>query len=611
MRQHKLRGRFTVGSRIYQNKYKFLLLFILLSFPLWTGFLISVFSVNVPYWDDWITPGFLLEKINSNPGNLSFSDFIAQHNESRLIFPKFIFLAIAYFTNWDVRFGMFLSLFAAFLVSVNLYLMVNKTIETMQKQEKIQSLLLVGVCNMLAFSPAQYDNWLWSIQIVYFIPILCLTTGINTLYSKIKLAWKVIIVVMLSTVSTFSYSSGLICWLLLPLTAVLLGQCHVLRKHVELVVFWAVACASNLILYFWNYSKPLDTPSLVEGLFYPLKTLNYFFAFLGSPLAGGNLVIASVVGFFAVLITGVSSTFFIMRWGNKSLRYRAAGWATLLTYSLISAIITTFGRIGFGVEQAMSPRYTTFSVYGIIGLLGLITIASNEIQAEADRIAIPRYLRDNYFVKKVIRYSPLFLAISLIITQVLLQNYYINAMDVMRRERLYSKACLTYVDFVEDNCITQSLLNLPNVLRKNLKATRELGILRREDFAQSSQLQSIQKTASVSYNYGWIDGIKAMSGDDFVASGWAILENSGRTADAVLLSYQDNEGKPKIFTVAPVKFDRPDVSKVKQNSSYARSGWAVVFSGSSLPPGKVTVTAWAYDVKTKTSYPLNGSYSLR
>ena len=598
-------------SKLYKDSHQFFLLVILLSFPLWIGFLIGIFSVNVPYWDEWLTPGDLFEKIHANSGNLSFSDFTAQHNESRLAFPKLIFLSIAYFTHWDVRYGMILSLLAAFLVSINLYYMMRKVVVATQEKGEVQSLLLVGISSMMIFSPAQYENWLWGIQIVCFIPILCLTTGISILYSKVRLSWKVIFLIVLSIISTYSYANGLLCWFLFPLTAILLGQWNVLRKRIELIIFWKSACTSSLILYFWTYLKPPHHPNIIESLFHPLKAVNYFFTFLGSPLAGGNLIVASTVGSLMVLLTVIVGIFLLKRWSSESLRYRSAGWCTLLVYALISAIVTTSGRMGFGIEQAMSSRYTTFSVYGIIGLLGLITIVGNEIQAGEDRMVVIPCWKYNFSLKKITRCLPLFVAVSLIVVQTSLQSHYINAMDMMHRDRLYSKACLTYANFVEDECITQSLSHLPGVFRRNLKAARALGIFKQEDFAQTSQLQNSQNIASDSYNHGWIDVIEPVNGDDFLASGWAILENPGRTADAVLLSYQDDKDESKIFTVAPVKFERPDIFKVKQSSTYTRSGWAIKFSRNSLPNRKVKINAWAYNVKTKSSYPLNGSRSLK
>ncbi len=603
-----------MAINISNNKFRIPLFICVISSPILLGFLITRFAVNVPFWDEWFTPGDLFNKIHSS-GHISFPDLIAQHNESRKVFPKLLFLAVASLTHWDTRYQMAIIFLMACLISINLFYIARETIDsqnisTKSDRKGIRLLIFMALANLLVFSPAQHDNWLWGIQIVVFAPILCLTTGILLWYSKFKIGWKVLLSAVLSVVSTFSYANGLLCWFLFPLTMVLLGHWKLLKGRVNLIAFWIVSCVSSLILYFWNYVKPPDVPGLFEALFHPLKALNYFFAFLGSSLAGGNLLIASIVGFLVVLLSGLLGIFFLARWENEGLRYRAAGWSTLLVYSLISAIVTTSGRVGFGVEQALVSRYTTFSVYSIIGLLGLITIASNEIQTGENRAVILPYWPHKLSLKQIARCSSSLLAVALVIVHLSVQSIYINAMDLMYRDRLYSKVCLTYADFVEDRCITQSLANILSVFRRNLKATRALGILKQEDFAQNAQIINAQKTASSSYSYGWIDAVKPMSGDDLVVSGWATLENPGRAADTVLLSYQDDKGEPRIFTVAPVKFDRPDVSNVKQNSAYTRSGWAVQFSRKSLPSRKVEIKAWAYDIKTKHSYPLNGVHTL-
>ena len=151
---------------------------------------------------------------------------------------------------------------------------------------------------------------------------------------------------------------------------------------------------------------------------------------------------------------------------------------------------------------------------------------------------------------------------------------------------------------MEDGCITQSPFPDPDYFKTTLEAVRGSGILKQEIFSQSAKISP----ASSFYSHDVIDEAKLVSDNDWIARGWATLENHGRSADAVLLSYQDDEGEPRIFAVAPVKFDRPDVSNVKQNSAYIRSGWTVQFSRSSLPKRKVKIKAWAYDVKTKNSY---------
>ena len=53
------------------------------------GWLVWKYSVNVPFMDEWDTPGraFIL----SSQGQLTFEHLISQHNESRKFFPRLFF----------------------------------------------------------------------------------------------------------------------------------------------------------------------------------------------------------------------------------------------------------------------------------------------------------------------------------------------------------------------------------------------------------------------------------------------------------------------------------------------------------------------------------------
>src|ERR1041385_6564495 len=61
----------------------------------------------LPYWDEWFTPGELLRSYAY--GTLSFHDFFLQHNESRKVFPRMVYLVLAKLHGWDVRDGMVLT----------------------------------------------------------------------------------------------------------------------------------------------------------------------------------------------------------------------------------------------------------------------------------------------------------------------------------------------------------------------------------------------------------------------------------------------------------------------------------------------------------------------
>ena len=55
------------------------------------------------------------------------------------------------------------------------------------------------------------------------------------------------------------------------------------------------------------------------------------------------------------------------------------GWLMLGWYAILNAIVTTFGRLGFGVGQSLAPRYGAFSVYLGVSVIFLGAIVCQEI----------------------------------------------------------------------------------------------------------------------------------------------------------------------------------------------------------------------------------------
>src|SRR5262245_50679210 len=81
----------------------------------WT---ILAYGVNVPFWDQWVVGGLVVQAFD---GTLSLRDLVAQQNESRLVFPRLLFLGLAYLTGYDVRYEMWGSFCLACLVVYNVY----------------------------------------------------------------------------------------------------------------------------------------------------------------------------------------------------------------------------------------------------------------------------------------------------------------------------------------------------------------------------------------------------------------------------------------------------------------------------------------------------------
>lgn len=93
-------------------------------------------------------------------------------------------------------------------------------------------------------------------------------------------------------------------------------------------------------------------------------------------------------------------------------------------------------------------------------------------------------------------------------------------------------------------------------------------------------------------------------------SGWAVLPKKRRSADAVLLTYDDPNGAAIIFDIAIVEMPRPDISRLFRQPSYRFSGWAKTFNLNVLHGNTRRIKAWAFDADEGRAYPIEGSVNL-
>ena len=230
--------------------------------------LIARYSVNLPVMDDWPIGWFLFKSLN---GDFSFAHLLAQANESRPVFPRLLFLSLAYVAGWDVRYQMALTLLFALLISYNLYRLCSITVPG----NRSHRLILIFFVNLLVFSPIQYQNWFWGIQTIVFIPIFCLSTALLVSYTSCSAATKTLSAIVLSTISTFSYANGMICWVLIP-PALFFQRRESTVKSTWWRLIYSVAMIFNVLLYFSNYQKPPYHPLLDYALSHLCQAFSYF-----------------------------------------------------------------------------------------------------------------------------------------------------------------------------------------------------------------------------------------------------------------------------------------------------------------------------------------------
>lgn len=552
-------------------------------------------AVNVPYWDEWAIATIYPKARN---GHLTFADLIAQHNESRKLFPRLAFLGLAALTGGDVRAPMAVSWLLAAVVSAGLWVLARRTLAL----RRDAALALWAAANVLLFSLVQHENWLWGIQVIVFVPPACLVTALVVGTSRAPLAARFAAAIALSFVSTYSFANGMLCWpIVLP---VLIahgwrgGDDARARRERAAVrrssALYVLAFAATVASYFHGFVKPAGHPSYGEVLRAPLAAAAYFLGCLGRSLAGARerpLVAAIVAGAALVgSLVGLGVRWFRAGGDREALR-RAAPWLAVAAYPLASTVLTTAGRLGFGVEQALESRYATFSLYFPIALAHLFFALEPSTAPEAARPRVGRVLAT--------------LAIGgLVAAGAVTSVGSLDAFRATRARRLEASAVLQWSGlFVDPHSVKVRLYPEVDVFTRVARRLGRIGYLsppRRDDPHLDLLAAAVAPQPS-----GYLEAVVNEPDGSTVLSGWAVLRSRAAPADGVLLSFDDEAGRPVAFALTIDRDARPDVARAESCPGCRYAGFRARVATGSLDAARWrSVRAWAFDAAEVRAYPL-------
>jgi hypothetical protein len=228
----------------------------------------------LPFADEWHTPGSLLTSYAN--GTLSFSDFFNQHNESRMVFPRLLYLVLARVHGLDVRDAMVVSLLEVTAVCGLLFWLFLRTAGATASS----ALVALALTTFLAFSPIQYGNFLWGLLFELFFPGLAVVLVAVVNLSRLKLGAKTMINLITALFATYTFANGMLLWILaIPLSA---SQEFISKRGrfiwYSLFALFGVAAVS---VYFVNYKPPAQHPSFH---FEPGQIIHYIILWLGGLL---------------------------------------------------------------------------------------------------------------------------------------------------------------------------------------------------------------------------------------------------------------------------------------------------------------------------------------
>ena len=347
-----------------QNKTRLYLWAIFISSPvILEAVYINFFGVNVIFWDQWeLVP--LIKKLYQ--GNLTFGDFFAQHNEHRIFFPRIIMLILAHISGYNNIAEMYFSWIIALLILVLIFIMYKQNFGVSGS-----SLLKFIPISWLIFTFRQFENILWGWQIQIYLCVFGFVFLISMLEKSEKIDFKFLLAILGGILSSFSFINGLLVW---P-TGFLFIILSKTKNKKYLGTTWALIGIAVWCTYFYNWVKPSYHPSILYLIGQPINSIEYLIVNIGSPLGFGH---STGFGMGIFILFGIIMASILLL--KNGLLKENAIWLSFIFFSLASSLTITVGRAGFGIGQALSSRYVTFTLLGVVGLYLVVVDLYNKFE---------------------------------------------------------------------------------------------------------------------------------------------------------------------------------------------------------------------------------------
>ena len=321
--------------------------------------LISRYGVDSFFADQWYNLALIS---HSYSGTLSMGMLWAQHGDHRMFFPNLIVLLLTYTTHFNMVFEEFLSA-AMLMVATTLLILTHRR----RRPSTPWIYYLPVAIMMLSWAQAAWvgNDTLWGFQIAWYLVLLALATSLYLLDSPSFNGIFLLGAVAAATVGSYSSLQGLLIWF------AGLVVLHKRGRPLRFLLTWIACGMAVTALYFYNFSFGSDGTSPTYLLDHLLTTFKFLLLLLGD-LVGVQVANNLSVGDDAVLLLG-AAILLLVGWTliADGLRRDEAGTtpieAALISFGLLFVLITTIGRVQFGLSQAGESRYSTYDVLIVVG----------------------------------------------------------------------------------------------------------------------------------------------------------------------------------------------------------------------------------------------------
>ena len=326
--------------RIANNRLIYLIGIVMVLLPIIIYFyLLNIFAINIPYWDEYDAALFWLDLYIRNNFPTNFFLLFNQHNEHR------VFL---YYTTVLSQYAIWGKLnFRHIILFGNIGMLGLLFILYKLNQVKRDSLLAFSPVVFLLFVPLHHISAWGMMTISSILQYLLAFASLFFLNKKgnINLA----VAVFIAALATFSLGNGMFVFFS-GFVILFLKE----PKSFKKIFIWAVFMIICISLYLIDFNPSTAPFSKFDVFYHPINGILFLVTIFGnlfSDLSKGHLMLYFVFGF---IVLSFFSYLVLCRWNYHRKNPLALSY---LVFLLLSAIAATISRFGLGIGAATTPRY--------------------------------------------------------------------------------------------------------------------------------------------------------------------------------------------------------------------------------------------------------------
>ncbi len=336
---------------------------------------------TIPFWDEMDEVDRYIDSIQRSP----FGWIWAQHNEHRIVFYKLLLIVDMQFfagRNWPMYVGVFC--FQLSLVVIFGYILWKVGHLTPPLWEAC-----VGIALYCLFCPSQWENLFWAFQLSFMmvnvwvaIAILCVSLQKQRTQAGQPAGGTLLLVSLLAAAAaTFTNGNGVTVWPVLIVIAL------VARLPWRVIITYVAGLCCIVPIYLVGYHSPPQHADVLASIRHPWSILAFVENYLGSaPVDNAHIGWAVYAGRLALILVVILAFQLLRHRGRaNALDYALAG---IVLYCVATAFITALGRLNFGIGQAYTPRYQTFSLLFWWALTTWILVALSRRGAVKSTVAL-------------------------------------------------------------------------------------------------------------------------------------------------------------------------------------------------------------------------------